>query len=226
MVKKLFPQIKICGLTRVDEAVGCVEHGTDAIGLMFFPKSPRYVTDSTALEISTAVSEEVKTVGVFVNATFDEIMKKVDRCRLSMVQLHGQETPDLVRHLSEMQVPVIKVLFVDGTPPLSEVDGYPAASAFLVECGKGKLPGGNALAWNWGSAKAFGQKYPLILAGGLSSENIPGAVSSALPIAVDISSAVEHSPGRKDLHKVSAFISAVRQCGPMLSGKREIVPVF
>ena len=223
---KKFPQIKICGLTRVEEAVGCVEHGADAIGLMFYPKSKRHVTDSRALEISTALSEKDKTVGVFVNATYDEIMKKVDACRLSMVQLHGQETPDLVRRLSGMQIPVIKVLFVDGMPPLSDADCYPDASAFLLECGKGKLPGGNALTWNWGSAKAFGMKYPLILAGGLSSENISEAVSAALPIAVDVSSAVEQSPGRKDLHKVSAFISAVRQCGPMLSWKKGVAPVF
>ena len=225
MNKGIFPQIKICGLTRVDEAVGCVECGVDAIGLMFFPKSSRYVSDERALEISTAVSGDVKTVGVFVNATYDEIMRKVDVCRLSVVQLHGQEPPDLVRRLSENRIPVIKVLFVDGTPSLSKADDY-TASAFLVECGKGPLPGGNALTWNWRSTKDFGLKYSLILAGGLSSENVFEAVSDALPIAVDVSSGVEKSPGRKDIQKVAAFTAAVMKCRSLLLNKKGNAPVF
>ena len=220
-----FPQIKICGLTRVDEAVGCAELGADAIGLMFYPKSPRYISDRKAFEISTALLEKAKTVGVFVNAAYDEIMEKVENCRLSMVQLHGQETPDLVRRLSDMHIPVIKVLFVDGTPTLSEADHYPA-SAFLVECGKGKLPGGNALTWNWQSAKNFGENHPLVLAGGLSPKNVANAVADALPVAVDVSSGVELSPGLKDLQKVSDFISAARQCESILSEKKNINSVF
>jgi len=225
MDKRIFPQIKICGLTRVDEAVGCVERGADAIGLVFFPKSPRHVTDSRALDISTAVSGKVKTVGVFVNADYDEIMRRVDACRLSMVQLHGQEPPDLVRRLSDMGLQVVKALFVNGIPSLAEGDHYPA-SAFLVECGKGILPGGNALTWNWRSAKNFGLKHPLILAGGLSSENIFEAVSDALPLAVDISSGVEHSPGRKDLQKVTAFIAAVKKCRHLLVNEERKTSVF
>ncbi len=220
-----FPQIKICGLTRVDEAVGCAELGADAIGLMFYPKSPRYISDRKAFEISTALLEKAKTVGVFVNAAYDEIMEKVENCRLSMVQLHGQETPDLVRRLSDMHIPVIKVLFVDGTPTLSEADHYPA-SAFLVECGKGKLPGGNALTWNWQSAKNFGENHPLVLAGGLSPKNVANAVADALPVAVDVSSGVELSPGLKDLQKVSDFISAARQFESILSKKKNINSVF
>lgn len=225
MDKRIFPQIKICGLTRVDEALGCIELGVDAIGLMFFPKSPRYVSDSTALEISTAVSGKVKSVGVFVNASYDEIMMRVDACRLSMVQLHGQEPPDLIRRLSERRIPVIKALFVDGTPSLSEADHF-AASSFLVECGKGPLPGGNALAWNWHSAKDFGMNHRLILAGGLSSENIHKAVSDALPLAVDVSSGVEQSPGRKDLRKVAAFTAAVMKCRSLLLDKGRERPVL
>ena len=209
----------------MDEAIGCVERGADAIGLMFFHKSPRHVTDSRALEISTAVSGKVKTVGVFVNADYDEIMRRVDACRLSMVQLHGQEPPDLVRRLSDMQLPVVKALFVDGAPSLSEADHY-TASAFLVECGKGALPGGNALTWNWRSAKDFGLKHPLVLAGGLSPENIFEAVSDALPLAVDVSSGVEQSPGRKDLQKVTAFIAAVMKSRSLLLNKKGKTSIF
>lgn len=210
-MKKNIPRIKICGLTRVDEAVGCAELGADAIGLVFFPKSPRHVTDELALAISSAVSDRVKRVGVFVNASFDDILQKVETCRLSAAQLHGRESPELVRRLSEAGIPVIKALFIDGKPDLSKADQY-AASAFLVECNKGPLPGGNAMVWDWGAAKEFGADHPLILAGGLSPENITQAVSSALPHAVDVSSGVEASPGRKDLGRVAAFIEAVSKC--------------
>lgn len=208
----LFPRIKVCGLTRVDEAVGCSKLGANAIGLVFFPKSPRHVSDEQALAISAAVSNRSKTVGVFVNADYDEILRKVENCRLSAVQLHGQEAPDLVKRLSENGIPVVKALFADAAPTLSDAGLYPA-SAFLVECSKGPLPGGNAMAWDWGSAKNFGCRHPLILAGGLSPDNVAKAISSANPAAVDVSSGVEKSPGRKDLEKVSRFIDAVADCG-------------
>ena len=210
-MKKYIPRIKICGLTRVEEAVGCAELGANAIGLIFFPKSPRHVTDEQALAISRAVADQAKRVGVFVNAPYEEILRKVEICRLSAVQLHGQESPDLSNRLEKEGVPVIKALFMDGTPALMEADRY-EASAFLVECSKGPLPGGNAMTWDWGAAKGFGLSHPLILAGGLSPENVMQAVSSALPSAVDVSSGVEQSPGRKDLDKVRRFINAVMEC--------------
>jgi phosphoribosylanthranilate isomerase len=83
----------------------------------------------------------------------------------------------------------------------------------LIECGKGKLPGGNAMTWNWGEAKPFGEKYPLVLAGGLSPDNVSEAIAASQPDAVDVSSGVESDPGRKDLHKVELFINAVSRCG-------------
>lgn len=208
MQNRKYPQIKICGLTRVDEAEGCAGLGADAIGLVFFYKSPRHVSDDQAREISKAVSETSKTVGVFVNASYDHIMKKAETCRLSSVQLHGQESPDLVHRIADTGLSVIKALFVDGTPSLSTADAYDA-SAFLVECCKGPLPGGNAMAWDWGAARDFGQSHPLILAGGLSHENVSIAISAALPLALDVSSGVEASPGRKDMKRVAAFIDAV-----------------
>jgi len=211
MTEKFFPRIKICGLTRVDEAAGCAELGADAIGLVFFPKSPRHVTDEQALAISSAVSGQVKRVGVFVDAAFEDILQKVEDCHLSAVQLHGQESPELVTRLMAAEIPVIKALFVDGKPALTEAARY-TASAFLVECSKGPLPGGNAMAWDWGAVKGFGASHPLILAGGLSPENAAQAVSSARPHAVDVSSGVEASPGRKDLKRVAAFIEAVSSC--------------
>ena len=205
------PQVKVCGLTSVDEAIGCADLGANAIGCVFFPKSPRHLSEIQAKEISMALPSEVKTVGVFVNESFSNIMHKVEFCGLNAVQLHGQESPELVSRLQKENLLVIKALFIEGKPTLDEAKIY-EASAFLVECGKGFLPGGNALEWDWAKVKNFGCKYRLILAGGLAPENVFHAVSVSMPDAVDVSSGVEFSPGRKDLGKVKSFLKAVSLC--------------
>ncbi len=211
-MSKYIPQIKICGLTRVEQALQCVALGADAIGCVFYPKSPRHLTNDRAREICSAVTDRVKTVGVFVNESFSSIMNHVERCHLSTVQLHGQESPELVRRLRNQNLQVIKALFIDGNPSLKDAENYPA-SAFLVECGQGKLPGGNALQWNWDQAKSFGEKHPLIIAGGLTPENISHAITVSSPHAVDVSSGVESSPGHKDIDKVAVFLNTVFRCG-------------
>ncbi|MFC1811654.1 phosphoribosylanthranilate isomerase [Thermodesulfobacteriota bacterium] len=207
---KFIPQVKICGLTRVEEALGCVDLGVDAIGCVFYPKSPRNLTEEMAKSISLALPRHVKSVGVFVNESFNYIMRKVERCHLKAVQLHGQEPPQTISRLRKENLLVIKALFIDRNPPLDEASRYDA-SAFLLECGKGKLPGGNAMVWNWEKAYGFSDKFPLILAGGLSPENVSQAVNESVPDAVDVSSAVESVPGRKDLGKVKAFMDAISE---------------
>ena len=205
------PQIKICGLTRIEHALGCATLGADAVGCVFYPPSPRYVSDELAREICRAVSRHVKTVGVFANETFARIMQCVEYCQLDAVQLHGQESPELVARLYQENIIVIKALFVDGNPSPEKVSEY-QASAYLVECGKGILPGGNALVWNWETAQSFGQTHAMILAGGLAPDNVCQAIAAGQPDAVDVSSGVESAPGQKDLVKVEAFVSAVRAC--------------
>lgn len=207
-IKSSLPQIKICGLTRVNEAVSCSELGPDAIGLVFFEKSPRNVSIEQAKEISVNLPDAISKVGVFVNETFDFIMERVDKCFLDVVQLHGNESPDLVTKLKKENLTVIKCLYIESTPSLDTVSKY-HASGYLVECAKGVLPGGNALSWNFQKAKDFGDTYPLILAGGLSPSNVTSAIESSLPDAVDVSSGVENEPGRKDISKIKAFIEAV-----------------
>ncbi|MBW2368231.1 MAG: phosphoribosylanthranilate isomerase, partial [Deltaproteobacteria bacterium] len=147
---------------------------------------------------------------VFVNESFSMIMARVNHCGLSGVQLHGQEPPELVTRLRNEGLIVIKALFVDGFPDLSTADRY-NPTAYLVECSKGKLPGGNAMVWRWKDARAFGEHNPLIIAGGLSPENVTTAIADAKPGGVDVSSGIETSPGMKDLEKVAAFIRAVHQ---------------
>lgn len=205
------PQIKICGLTSVDEAVECAELGADAIGLVFYPKSPRFVRDEMAQDISKSVAGIAKTVGVFVNEPYDHIMKKVESCSLSAVQLHGQEPPALVDKLREKNIVVIKALFINDVPSFADIETY-NANAYLVEYAQGPLPGGNAMAWPWQQVSQTNRHYPLVLAGGLNPDNVAEAITTALPDTVDISSGVEQSPGRKDINKVSAFIASVRRC--------------
>ncbi len=210
MTDPLLPQIKICGLTAPDQAERCVALGADAIGCVFFPKSPRHVTRSRAAEICAAVAGRAGRVGVFVNENFQTILDTAAFCNLSAVQLHGAESPELVAGLEQAGVFVIKTLFAKKDPSVRTPPACPAG-AFLVECGGGVLPGGNARAWDWGGVLDFGRDHPLILAGGLAPDNVAEALEAADPDAVDVSSGVEASPGRKDMSRVEAFIAAVRR---------------
>ncbi len=220
-LKPKFPQIKICGLTNTDEAVKTAAAGADAIGLVFFKNSPRYVKPERAKAICAALPDDVITVGVFVNEPFNSIMDIVSTSNLGAVQLHGNEPPKFVRQLTDQGLIVIKGLYMEGQPSIAQVSTYDA-SAYLVECTRGELPGGNAMTWDWEDAAAFGENNPMVLAGGLSPENVASAISKSMPDAVDVSSGVERSPGKKDIHKVMQFIKAVRECVPT----RELRRIF
>lgn len=203
-------QVKICGLTSIEAAHHAAECGADAVGLVFFPKSPRNLSDTQAKDIRRSLPPEIKAVGVFVDPTLETVLRKTEFCGLDVVQLHGKESPDLVAALREKGIAVVKALFDGGDPGL-EVAGHYPASAFLVECAKGMLPGGNAMTWNWRDVGKFSQNFPLILAGGLDPENVRDAILAGRPDAVDVSSGVESSPGVKDPAKVKRFIESVRR---------------
>ncbi len=205
------PQIKICGLTDVSQALACAELGADAIGLVFFTKSPRNVSVETARAISTALPKHVTATGVFVNESYEGILEKIEHCGLKAVQLHGDESPDLVSKLMGRGLRVIKVLYIESEPHVRDIGHYDP-SAFLVECAKGFLPGGNALAWNFQKIRNVTTEKPMIIAGGLDPGNISDAILSALPDGVDVSSGVESAPGQKDLAKVASFITRVKNC--------------
>ena len=216
------PQIKICGLTVPEEATACAALGADAIGLIFFPPSPRNLALDQAARIVAALPAHVRATGVFVDATRAFLAEAIERCGLRVVQLHGNEPPDLAVWLQgQFQVKVIKALFATKAPHLDEAGRY-AVAAYLVECGKGPLPGGNAMAWDWGAAADFIRRHPTVLAGGLDPDNVGRAIAAALPDAVDASSGLEATPGRKDLKKVEQFITAVRRAAEFYQdqGKR------
>ncbi|WP_022668720.1 phosphoribosylanthranilate isomerase [Desulfospira joergensenii] len=204
------PFIKICGLTDPSNAVDCVRAGADAIGLVFFEKSPRNVSISQAAEITRALPPDQVFCGVFVDATFDFIMEVKQICGIKAAQLHGSESPELVQKLTGQGLIVIKALFAARNPLLTDAAKYPDASAFLVEYGKGILPGGNAETWDYSVSSGLKTDKPVILAGGLSSENVRQALDQARPWGLDVSSGVEKEPGIKDVQKVKDLIDIVK----------------
>jgi phosphoribosylanthranilate isomerase len=201
-------QVKVCGLTRVEEAMACAQAGAAAVGCVFYAESPRCVTAATARAIRRALPPEVACVGVFVDEPFEGIMALAAQTGFTAVQLHGSEAPEVVERLRREGLFVIKALFADRAPVIEAASQY-SASAYLVECGRGALPGGNAQEWDWSRAGPFAERHPLILAGGLTPENAAQAVRAALPDAVDVSSGVEAGPGRKNIRNVEQFIAAV-----------------
>jgi phosphoribosylanthranilate isomerase len=218
----LRPQVKICGLTRVDEAVACARAGADAIGLVFYPPSPRHVSTAAAAEIAAALPETVAKVGVFVDETVDDVLATVRAAGLTAVQLHGQETPAMVADLKAAGLTVIKALFAAKDPGLALAGSFDA-DAVLFEQGAGPLPGGNAETWDYGLARRQALGPPLILAGGLTPDNVTAAIAAAKPDAIDLSSGVEAGPGRKQLEKVRRLMAAVDACGPIYGDAAETI---
>ena len=200
--------VKICGLMRVEQALDCIKLGANLIGLVFYPGSPRYVDRKQAREISAALGSRASVVGVFVNEAYRTVMDVVESCGISTVQLHGQEPPEFVKRLRDTGLVVLKALFYSKQPFLDRAIEYDA-SAFLLECGAGRLPGGNARKWDWAAAEKTDRSRPVILAGGLTADNISRAILLGKPDAVDVSSGVEQQPGEKDMDKVAAFLDAV-----------------
>ncbi|MCP3955064.1 MAG: phosphoribosylanthranilate isomerase [Desulfobacterales bacterium] len=222
------PLVKICGLTRPDEALACASLGADAIGLVFYPKSPRHLTTQQAGDICRQLPAHVNAVAVCVDMPSEEILALASECGFGSVQLHGRETPQKVARLTQAGLRVIKALFTNRAPEIALAPKYEAAAAFLVECGQGRLPGGNARTWNWSLPPALFKKQPVILAGGLAPANIRQALQISQADAVDVSSGVEASPGRKDPEKVRMFLEAVKG-GPEYSAaphKRSFKQVF
>ncbi len=202
--------IKICGITDPQTAVACANSGADAIGLVFFKKSPRYVSENDALLICQALPSNIITTGVFVDEDFNFIMNRVKKMSLKAVQLHGNENPELIIQLQSNNVIVIKTIFFERKPYFKNAHLYSQASYLLAECGKGVLPGGNAKEWNWSKILQIKTELPVILAGGLNTTNINDAISNLEISGVDVSSGVELSSGIKDLNKVSKFIKAIK----------------
>lgn len=198
---------KICGITRVDDALTAAKAGADAIGLVFYAKSPRAVDVRQAREIVAALPPFVTTVGLFVNASRCEINEILDAVPLDMLQFHGDETP---AQCEGFHRPWFKALRVgNGEDIEAEVARYANASGILLDTFVAGMPGGTGERFDWSLIPAALAK-PLILAGGLTAENVQQAIAQVRPYAVDVSGGVEASKGVKDASKVMAFVGRVR----------------
>ena len=201
-------EIKICGITDLGDALVACEAGADALGFIFYPKSPRCMSPHRAREIIATLPRAVAAVGVFVNDDPERIEDIAEVCGLDLLQLHGDETPEFCRRFPAAMV--IKALSPRTAADLEEIADYPVR-AILVDAFAPGLYGGTGKTSNWDLAKTIGESVPLILSGGLNSSNIQAAIASVSPRAVDINSGVESSPGRKDHDSVREIIGMIRR---------------
>lgn len=200
------PFIKICGISRLEDALVAAESGATAIGFNFYSRSKRYVTPRIAAKISTQLSNSVKRVGVFVNAGRNEIEAIRNEVPLDMLQFHGDEMPEAINGYT---IPVIKAVRIT-TAPFDVLARY-SVDAFLLDSFSPEEFGGTGKIFDWNIARQATSFGNIILAGGLTPENIEEAISSAHPFGVDVSSGVEISPGIKDHEKVKLFVQRARK---------------
>ena len=197
--------IKVCGITRVSDALHAVEQGATALGFVLWPKSPRAVGVDRAAEIIAALPSHVMTVGVFVNEPIDSIRSAVERARLTAVQLHGDEPP---AYADALDWPVIRAVSVDEIDLVAEA--WPADTPLLVDNIDPVRRGGTGGAIDWTRAAGVAKTRRVVLAGGLTPDNVATAIRAVHPFGVDVSSGVESGPGVKDLDKVTQFVSNAR----------------
>jgi phosphoribosylanthranilate isomerase len=199
-------RVKICGITRVEDALQAVGAGADALGFVFHGKSSRYVSPELAKEIIGALPPFVQTIGLFVNVEVGFVNEIADRCGLDMIQLHGDEPPEYCELVRRR---VIKAFRVRDMKSLDAVGNYRVAG-ILLDAYSPHAYGGTGQTFDWEFARSVSAFGPIILAGGLTPDNVREAVSRVAPYAVDVSSGVESAPGRKDPGKVSDFIRQVK----------------
>jgi len=199
-------RVKICGITRTDDALLAARLGADALGFNFWPGSKRHVTPPEAREIVRRLPPLVTAVGVFVNPTRDEVLRAVDIARISVVQLHGDEPPELC---ASLPVPVWKVIRVTGRSALAALASY-EVQGFLLDAPAPGYGGGGAT-FDWALAAEVAAELPVLLAGGLTPENVAEAVRTVRPWGVDVASGVESAAGLKDPEKLRRFLAAAKE---------------
>jgi phosphoribosylanthranilate isomerase len=210
-------RVKICGVTKPEDAKLCAELGAHAIGLNFYESSPRCITPFAASEIIRRLPPFVAPVGVFVNWAQAPIVALSKALRLSAAQLHGDEPPQIVDAVAR-RLPVIKALRLgQGTAANPDFSRYRSASAFLLDSALSGQYGGSGTTGNWHLARTAAQTQRIILAGGLTPENVAEAIRIVRPYAVDVASGVEQRPGKKDPAKLRAFFDEVHRASREIS---------
>lgn len=201
-------RIKICGITRVEDALAAAEAGADAIGLVFYAPSPRAVDAEQAAGIVAALPPFVTTVGLFVDADPGDVREVLARVPLDVLQFHGEESDEYCRQFGR---PFLKAVRVQSAEQLADVAArWPGASGILLDSYKPGVPGGTGEVFDWRLVPA-NRDWNLVLAGGLTAANVHQAISEMRPWAVDVSGGVEASKGIKDVEKINAFVQEVKR---------------
>lgn len=200
-------RIKICGITRFEDARVAANLGVDALGFNFFKKSPRYITPENAAQIIRQLPPFISRVGIFVDETLPVILETARIASLDTIQLHGSESPDFC---NQIYLPVLKVFSVKPDMDFGILDSYSTAG-FLLDTWNGAMHGGSGKTFDWTVAKNICSRFNnVIIAGGLGSSNIEEAISTVHPFGVDINSGVEIMPGVKNPHKMRDVVRVIR----------------
>jgi phosphoribosylanthranilate isomerase len=203
-------KVKVCGITNAEDASAAVAAGADALGFIFYQKSPRYVVPAVAAAIIAELPPLVTPVGVFVNEGLATVRSIMDTCGLALAQLHGDENASYCRELSRPTMKGLRLKDRSSLLALAEYRGRGAVRGFVLDAFSEKAYGGTGQTTDWGLAADVAKTTPILLAGGLTPDNVAEAIRTVHPYAVDVSSGVESAPGKKDHAKISAFIDAVR----------------
>jgi phosphoribosylanthranilate isomerase len=199
-------KVKICGITRLEDALAAVRLGADALGFNFWPRSKRYLPPAAARAIVRRLPPLVTAVGVFVDPSRDEVLRAADASGVVMAQLHGDESPELCLSLP---VPVLKAIHVADAGTLVQLASYDVRGFLLDTPGPGY--GGSGRTFDWSLVAEVAREMPIVLAGGLTPENVGEAVRAVHPWAVDVASGVESAPGLKDEDRMRRFIDAAKE---------------
>ena len=206
-------KIKICGITNVQDGLTAVSLKTDMLGFNFYPRSKRYITPAACAELIAeleAQGAQATWVGVFVNSPADEIRAIMAQCGLHLAQLHGDEPPSMLAELGDIAFRAIRPASVAEAEAQIATLPHRPAPAFLIDAYHPSEYGGSGAVGDWQMAKSIAARFPILLAGGLTAENVKTAISQVHPWGVDVASGVESAPGIKDAAKMEAFIKAAR----------------
>ena len=203
-------KVKVCGITNAKDALAAVEAGADALGFIFYEKSPRYVVPAVAAAIIAELPPLVTPVGVFVNEGVATVRSIMDSCGIAMAQLHGDEPASYCRELSRPAMKALRLKDRGSLLALAECKGRGGVRGFVLDTFSEVAYGGTGQIADWNLAAEVAKTTPILLAGGLTPENVMEAIRAVRPYGVDVSSGVESVPGKKDHTKMRAFLEAVR----------------
>ncbi|MCW5777556.1 MAG: phosphoribosylanthranilate isomerase [Phycisphaeraceae bacterium] len=209
-------RVKVCGIRDLDAALAAAEAGADAVGFVFVRGTPRYIAPDEAFEIMSCLPPMVGTVAVLRDATLDEFLEIEQQCPTAWTQLHGSEPESLVRDCGPGVIRAVRFCADTIERDLRRWDAVEEVDAILVDGSAGGT--GEAFDWRALAPLMRGEGKPIIIAGGLTPENVGEAIAACRPYAVDVSSGVESSPGVKDHAKIEAFCRAVRRADAALTG--------